>query len=182
MHRIRAKSNKCRRAPGLPSSALELAGTVWKNRPMLVLASRSPTRKMLLSQAGIDFVVRHADIDERGLEAAAAEEGADASQIALRLAVAKARAVAGAGGVVIGGDQTLALGRELLHKPVDMAAARAQLLHLRGKTHRLHAAVALVAGTGILWSHIETAELTLREFSDAELDTADLCRRVAHHS
>jgi septum formation protein len=137
---------------------------------MLVLASRSPTRKMLLSQAGIGFVVRHADIDERGLEAEAAAEGADASQVALTLAVAKARAVSGEGGFVIGGDQTLALGRELLHKPADLAAARAQLLHLRGKTHRLHAAVALIEGSAILWSHIETAELTLRDFADAELD------------
>ena len=43
------------------------------------------------------------------------------------------------GSFVIGADQTLALGTELLHKPADRAAAAAQLDRLRGRTHRLHA-------------------------------------------
>jgi septum formation protein len=138
---------------------------------MLVLASRSPTRKALLTQAGLRFATRAPDVDERTLEATAIEQGAAAGEIALTLAAAKARAAAaGTLDIVIGADQTLALGRELLHKPPDLASAREQLQRLRGKTHRLHAAVALVSGSALLWSHLETAELTLRDFSDAECD------------
>jgi septum formation protein len=57
-----------------------------------------------------------------------------------------------------------------LHKPANRAEAAAQLDHLRGKTHRLHAAVALMRNGDMLWSDIETAELTMREFSPAERD------------
>ena len=45
--------------------------------------------------------------------------------------------------MVIGADQVLALGGEIFDKPGDLAAARAQLERLRGKTHRLISAVAL---------------------------------------
>ena len=46
-------------------------------------------------------------------------------------------------GIVVGADQTLALGERRFSKPADRAAARAQLLALRGKTHELHSAVAV---------------------------------------
>jgi septum formation protein len=74
------------------------------------------------------------------------------------------------GALVIGADQTLALGTELLHKPVDRADAALQLDRLKGKTHRLHAAVTLVRDDELLWSDIQTAELTLRDFSDEDRD------------
>jgi septum formation protein len=41
---------------------------------------------------------------------------------------------------------------------------------MRGKTHRLHAAVSLVQNGQELWSHLETAELTMRDFSIEERD------------
>jgi septum formation protein len=140
--------------------------------PMLILASQSPTRQSLLTKAGVRFSAFPAKIDERLLEIGAVENGADARMVASHLAAQKALAVARLhpGSIVIGADQTLALGDELLHKPADMDAARAQLDHLRGKTHRLHAAIALIEDETLLWSHIETAELTMREFSMQERD------------
>ncbi|WP_332689530.1 Maf family protein [Devosia sp.] len=139
---------------------------------MLILASQSDTRKALLQQAGLEFSTAPARIDERGLERAALEAGGDGRDVALLLAERKAAAVAAAhpGAVVIGADQTLSLGTELLHKPADRAEAAAQLDHLRGKTHRLHAAVTLVRDDLLLWSDIQTAELTMRDFSPAERD------------
>jgi len=139
---------------------------------MLILASASATRKALLAQAGLSFTATPAAIDERGLEAAAIASGADGRDIALLLARAKAAAVARdhPGAFVIGADQTLALGTELLHKPVNRADAALQLDRLRGKTHRLHAAVTLVQDDMLLWSDIQTAELTLRDFSDDDRD------------
>ena len=74
------------------------------------------------------------------------------------------------GAIVIGADQTLALGLELLHKPENRADAAAQLDHLRGKTHRLHAAVTLVRDGALLWSDMQSAELTMRDFSPEERD------------
>lgn len=139
---------------------------------MLILASQSKTRKILLQQAGVSFISHPASIDERALEASVLAAGGDGRDVAQRLAESKAAAVAAShpGAIVIGADQTLSLGTELLHKPGDRAQAAAQLDHLRGKTHRLNAGVALVRDGILLWSGVETAELTLRDFSPAERD------------
>lgn len=139
---------------------------------MLILASQSHTRKALLQQAGLHFDTVPASIDERGLEQTTIDAGGDGRDVALLLAEKKAATIAAAhpGAFVIGADQTLALGAELLHKPGNRSEAAAQLDRLRGKTHRLHAAVALVRDNQLLWSGVETAELTLREFSSQERD------------
>lgn len=146
--------------------------TVWKNPSMLILASASTTRQNLLSQAGIGFVAEPADIDERAIEGEALARGADASDLALLLARRKAEAVSRShlGAIVIGADQTLGLGPDLLHKPRDITDAAAQLDRLAGKTHRLHAAVALVRDGTLLWSDLQTAELTMRNFDASERD------------
>lgn len=140
---------------------------------MLILASSSATRKALLDKAGLSFETIQAPIDERRIEAEAQAVGADGRDLALLLARAKAEAVSRThpGDIVIGADQTLALGPELLHKPDSREAAIRQLDHLRGKTHRLHAAVTLVRDGALLWSDVQTAELTMREFSAAERDS-----------
>ncbi|MDB5561366.1 MAG: septum formation inhibitor Maf [Hyphomicrobiales bacterium] len=139
---------------------------------MLILASQSATRKSLLHQAGLRFDARPAAIDERAIEAQVASEGADATAVARRLAEAKALAVSAThpGALVIGADQTLALGSDLLHKPEGLAGARAQLDRLRGKSHRLHAGIALARDGQVLWSDVESAEMTMRDYSDAESD------------
>jgi len=139
---------------------------------MLILASSSPTRKALLDKAGLHFAAVPPAIDERALEEQAVAAGADGRDVALLLAQRKAAAVsaAHAGAMVIGADQTLSLGLDLLHKPAGRADAIAQLDRLRGKTHRLHAAVTLVRDGQLLWSDIETAELTMRDFTPAERD------------
>ncbi|MGV8833842.1 MAG: Maf family protein [Devosia sp.] len=139
---------------------------------MLILASKSTTRKALLEQAGLRFSTAPATLDERALESAAIAAGGDGRDVALLLARHKAEAVAKAhpAAIIIGADQTLSLGTELLHKPVDRTDAASQLDHLRGKTHRLHAAVTLVRDDVLLWSDVQTAELTMRDFTPAERD------------
>jgi septum formation protein len=135
---------------------------------MLILASRSEARKTLLSQAGFAFSVVLAGVDEREIEA-----GTDGHEVPLLLAQRKAEAVSLTypGALVIGADQTLALGTTLLHKPADLNEAAAQLDLLRGRTHRLHAAVALVRDGELLWSDVQSADLTMRNFSPTERDT-----------
>jgi len=145
---------------------------VWKTCLMLILASQSIARKTLLQGAGLRFTVQPVDVDERAVESQAVAGGADGRQVARLIAEAKAVALPDpmAETVVIAADQTLSLGYELLHKPASLAAAREQLEHLRGKTHRLHAGVAVAIGGELVWSGVDSAELTLRDFSSAELD------------
>lgn len=136
---------------------------------MLILASQSATRKALLAGAGLTFESSPAPIDERSIENGLL--GKHPRALAQQLAGEKALAVSrlNPGATVIGADQVLAFSA-LLHKPADLEAARAQLLLLRGKTHHLHAGVALARGGEILWADVETAALTMREFDEPELD------------
>jgi septum formation protein len=136
---------------------------------MLILASQSATRKALLTGAGLSFESSPAPIDERAIEASLV--GKHPRGLAERLAEEKALAVSRLhpDAMVIGADQVLAFTR-LLHKPADLADARTQLLALRGLTHHLHAGVALARNGEIVWSDVETAALTLREFEEHELD------------
>lgn len=57
-----------------------------------------------------------------------------------------------------------------VHKPQDLNEARRHLLLLRGKTHALHSALALVSAGGVLWRHVSTARLRMRDFSEEECD------------
>ena len=74
------------------------------------------------------------------------------------------------GRVVLGADQTLALGEERFGKPKERADAANQLRRLRGKTHALHSALALVRDGNVLFDCVDTARLTMRDFSDRFLD------------
>ncbi|MEM9104327.1 MAG: Maf-like protein [Pseudomonadota bacterium] len=133
-------------------------------QPKLVLASASPFRKTLLHNAGIDFITQPADIDERAVEAPLRQGNVGPEDTALVLAETKAATVSDKrpSDLVIGADQTLSLGDEILHKPADMDSARRHLLHLSGKTHQLNSALVLVRDGETLWRHVSTASLTMR--------------------
>jgi septum formation protein len=144
--------------------------SLWLASDPLVLASRSAARRALLEAAGVPLALHPADLDERALERVAAAE-APAAMAAL-LARAKAAFVAGLhpGRLVLGADQTLALGPQRFAKPVDRAVARAQLRVLSGRTHELHSAIAFVQDAAVLFEHVDTARLTMRSLSDRFLD------------
>ncbi len=142
----------------------------WLADEPLVLASKSAIRHAILRDAGIPVAVEPADIDERAIEQRSAKE--DAGELAAVLACEKARTVAARfpGRLVLGADQTLALGERRFSKSADRAGARRQLAALRGQTHELHSAVALVRGSSVLFEHREVARLTMRSFSDQFLE------------
>jgi septum formation protein len=144
---------------------------LWLAEEPLVLASRSESRRAVLVAAAIPVEVLPADIDERAIEARAAMKSP--GEIAVLLARAKACAVAGQrpGRLVLGADQTLALGARLFAKPADLAAACEQLKSLRGRIHELHSAVVLARDGAVLFEHCEIARLAMREFSDRFLET-----------
>ncbi len=142
----------------------------------LILASGSAIRRQLLASAGLLIAVVPADdVDEADIRASLFNENdcVDADHVAGVLARAKACAVSARnpGALVIGADQTLALGSRLFEKPADLTAARDHLDRLRGQTHALHSAVVLAQDGAPVWGTCDTAHLTMRRFSDAFLDT-----------
>lgn len=138
----------------------------------LVLASASASRARLLRQAGLAFTVQPASIDEEEIKLSMRGEGAAAADVADMLAELKARRVSAPADprFVIGADQMLVCEGEWFDKPVDKAAARAQLLKLRGRRHELISAVVICRNNGAIWRHRESAELFMRDFSEGFLD------------
>jgi septum formation protein len=143
---------------------------LWLGAAPLVLASRSSTRHTLLAAAGIPHVVEPADIDERAIESQAAM--INSGGVAELLAREKALAISHRrpGSYVLGADQTMVFGESRFSKPTSAAVARDQLARLRGHTHELHSAIALVRNGEVAFQHCERARLTMRDFSDAFLD------------
>jgi septum formation protein len=144
--------------------------TLWLASQPLVLASRSDIRGKILAAAGLRFEIRPSTVDERAIEAEAGTN--DAAGIARHLAHAKAAAVAAGlpGRMVLGADQTLARGAKRFTKPTNRDAASGQLRDLRGRTHELHSALAVVRDGSLLFSCVDTAKLTMRNFGDRYLD------------
>jgi septum formation protein len=95
----------------------------------LVLASQSPRRRELLEQLGIPLVVRPAHVDERVLA------GEPARDYVLRVAREKARAVEGA--LVLAADTAVVLRGEVLGKPAGADDARRMLRALSGTDHEV---------------------------------------------
>ena len=138
---------------------------------MITLASASTVRASLLKAAGVAFEVATSGVDETGTKDRMLAEGAAPADIAGALADAKALAVARTRpGVVIGADQTLEFEGALHDKAADLAEARERLRALRGRTHRLHAAVVTARDGRRLWGETVTTTLTMRDFTDAFLD------------
>ena len=143
---------------------------LWLAAEPLVLASKSVARLGLLGAAGILVEVVPADIDERGIEAQASAHEASAAAALLAREKARAVAVQRPGRLVLGADQTLALQSRRFSKPADRAAAAEQLRALRGKTHVLHSALAVVCDSEVMFEHTDVARLTMRNFSDNFLE------------
>ncbi len=103
---------------------------------MLILASGSPRRKQLLASLGATFDVVSADIEEMN-------DLRSPRQLVEVNARLKARHVANSypAAWVMGSDTTVALGDEILNKPVDMGEARAMLNRMSGRTHTVYTAV-----------------------------------------
>lgn len=140
--------------------------------PHFILASKSTIRAKILHDAGLVIETQASTVDERAVEAPAMQQGVGPAGIAELLARAKALDVSQRrpGCVVIGADQTLALGDQRFSKPGDRAAAAAQLRALRDASHALHSAAAIARDGKILWSGGDAVHLTMRSFSEAFLE------------
>ena len=131
---------------------------------MIVLASKSASRRTMLGAAGVEFEVRPAAIDERELEAEL--EDADPATVALVLAEAKALSVEGRGQPVLGSDSVVSVDGRRFNKPASRAQAAEHLRFFSGRTMDLHSAAAIAVGRHLRWSYVSRAELQVRELSD----------------
>lgn len=131
---------------------------------MLVLASRSPRRREILERAGIRFVVRPADVDERVIG------GEDPSEHVRRLARQKAEAVPlGESEVVLAADTEVVLDGRILGKPADAADAARMLRDLSGRDHLVITGICLrdAQGTAV---DMETTLVRFIPLSNREID------------
>ncbi|MCS7237304.1 MAG: Maf family protein [Thermoguttaceae bacterium] len=134
----------------------------------LILASRSPRRKQLLTEAGYEFEVHPSGIEEQP-----ARPGESAAAYAMRLAYEKAASVVsgGIGGLVLGCDTVVECDGQIFGTPVDERDAERILKALRGKRHRVVTGVCLwdtevgraqiqAATTTVEMDHLSDAEIT----------------------
>jgi septum formation protein len=139
-----------------------------RDGPAIILASASPRRSQLLQQIGIAHDVRAVDIDETPFA------GEPPAQYALRLARDKAQALWQRLPVaerlpVLAADTTVALGPEILGKPVDRADAARILRRLSGVEHQVHTAVAVLHAAGAD-ARLCTSTVRFRPLTNAEID------------
>ena len=135
--------------------------------PPLVLASGSPYRHALLERLGLPFVAVAPRIDE------APRPGERPAETAVRLAEAKARAVADRHrqALIIGSDQVADLHGTAIGKPRDRADALEQLRTLRGRTVVFHTAVGVLnAQTGVCRSALVDVVSSFRSLDDRALE------------
>jgi septum formation protein len=140
--------------------------------PHVVLASASVSRARILRDAGLEFDVVPAHVDEDAVKAALKAEGATAIDAAETLAEMKAVKVSQQRpqALVIGADSILDLNGEWFDKPADADHAKAHLMTLRGQSHEVATAVVVALGGRRIWHYRDRPVLKMRRFSDAFLD------------
>jgi septum formation protein len=141
--------------------------TTFDSARPLILGSTSPYRRELLQRLGVPFASVAPEVDETPLP------GETPPVLALRLAIAKARAVGRLhpDAVVIGSDQVADLRGEAMGKPGNHARAMAQLQRMRGQTVVFQTAVAVVCqSTGFERAALAAVMVKFRELTDDEIE------------
>ena len=129
---------------------------------MLILASQSPRRREILSNAGIPCEVRPAHVDERRVPGESAEE------YVKRLAREKAEAAPESAAGVLGADTVVVVDDTILGKPVDAEDARRMLRLLSGREHRVLTGICLRRGVRAIVD-VEATRVRFVALSEAEI-------------
>ncbi len=149
----------------IDSGASLIEGSIRRD---LVLASEAGSLRRLLEASGLAFRVLSLNLEENKdqalLKTLGETDPADVAELLARTTIEEANARV-PGALIIGAHQVVSLNGKVLEKPTTVDAARDRLFELRGKTHQLHSAVALAEDGNITWTHVETAQLTMRSFS-----------------
>ena len=133
---------------------------------MIVLASKSESRRAMLEAAGVAFEAIPADVDERAMEASLI--GSSPAEVALALAEMKALAVCAdrPGRLVLGSDSLVVCDGRRFDKPASRDQAAEHLRQFSGRTMHLHSAAVLARDGAVLRSAGEVAALHVAELSE----------------
>lgn len=140
--------------------------------PTLVLASASPARKRLLTDAGVTPVIRVSNVDERAIETAMPD--ASPAELCLELARAKARVVAGefrdnGETIVIGCDSVLEINGVAYGKPEDAATAKRRWQQMSGRSAILRTGHWVIRGNDEL-GEVASTTVVHGVLTEAEID------------
>ena len=160
--------------PPLPSHAV-LVREGWSGGKVEVwLASGSPRRRELIALLGLPYGTTPADVDETP------HPGEAPAAMVLRLSRAKAESARATTRpsdyqttrpFLLSADTTVSLEGEILAKPADAGEARSMLTRLRGRSHQVYTAIALIdLETGEQITDLATTEVPMRNYSDAEME------------
>jgi septum formation protein len=131
----------------------------------LLLASQSPRRRELLALLELPFETEASNVDE------ASQSNESPAMLAARLSRAKARACSVNHAVIIACDTIIAHACQVLGKPGDADEAAEMLHRLRGRPHSVYTAITLLdKGTGHSVTDIAETQVTMRMYTEAELD------------
>lgn len=130
-----------------------------------ILASNSPRRKEILTQAGFQFAVLPSDVDE------SFSTDIPPQQVPVMLAERKAQALIESCGnsLVLAADTVVILENEILNKPADKQDALRMLQKLSGKTHEVVTGIALASPNGLVTAS-DSAWVRFRELADWEME------------
>jgi septum formation protein len=134
--------------------------------PLFVLASKSPRRRYLLKQAGLDFLVVPSQVDESKIVIN------DPESYVIELAKAKAEDIAQRypESWVIGADTIVVIDDAILGKPQSKDDARNMLLRLSGRTHQVYTGFAICCKAGKrIFSQVVKTDVLFKELSDEEI-------------
>ena len=135
-----------------------------------VLASKSPRRREILENIGLDFEILVSSADEDKIARNISPEML-VSQLALLKATAVAEKIDDGDAFIIGADTVVSLEGEILEKPVDEADAKRMLKELSGKTHSVFTGVCVFEKkSGKAISKYQKTDVTFKVLSDKKID------------
>ena len=156
------------------ASSIALSVVSGKRAPTILLASGSPRRRDLIALLGLPVETAPADIDETP------HPGEDPAFMVARLSLAKAESARVTARpldylttrpILLAADTTVSLDGEILAKPADAVEARSMLTQLRGRSHQVYTAIALIdMETGEHITDLATTEVPMRQYSDEEME------------
>jgi len=138
----------------------------------LILASKSKVRKEILDKNNILAEVQPSSVDEDSIKQSLLNENASPEIISKNLAELKASKVSQKNFdvLVLGADSVIDLDGELISKPQNREEALGILKKLNGKKHNLVSSVCIAKNGSMIWNHTDKATLTMKKFSDKELE------------
>ena len=138
----------------------------------IILASKSKVRKKILDENKIECIVEPSNLDEDEVKKSLINQGTTPELISKNLAELKANKVSQKrlGEIVLGADSVIDLEGKLISKPTNRSEAINILASLNGRSHFLISSVCISLDGKMIWNYTEKAEMTMKKFTQKELE------------